>query len=1448
MLSPRPFNASRALPVALLFIIALLIYSADALAQVTTASVTLAVNTSQAQATAIPNDFSGLSFEMGSVTYDSVNGGWYLSGSNGAMIALAKTLGVKSVRVGGNSAETGNIATSADEDTVLDFCHAIGANLIWDLEVDGTLYDPSNSASDPYGKPVVAQGMQNYVNSKAYQTNSNSLVFQVGNEPDLTSEPGGSGNKTAATYDSEFSNYIANTNALYSGSRWAGPDTAAGGTFYSPTFCPAEGPSGQVAFVCQHLYPFGSSLTAGSIPSQVATMLSSSVDGGYKSFMGQWVPYATAAGLAPRYEECNSYFHNGSFGSSNAYASALWGLDWMYYHAQAGLAGINFHTGENSNNPAYNAVTPTNLTTAYTVHPLAYAMLAFNIGGHGRIVPVTIGNPTSVNIVAYSVLQGDGSLIITAVNRTYGSPAYNASLSISTSGTTYNDAQVMFLTGSNNDPTATTGAMLGGSAISGQGAWTGTYMGMAAPVSSTFALTVPPAQAAVIRLFAANGPVAPVSLTATAGNTAATLNWNVSTSATGYVIERASVTGGPYTTVASGVANNSYVDTGVANGSTYYYVVAAMNSNGLGPQSAEANATLPQEPPVPPGGIAGTPGDSVVSLSWNAVAGATNYIVESSTNSSGPYTFAASTPGTNSLVGGLSDGVIYYFTVSAVGAYGQGLASGAVAETPFVNPGNGWINTVTSSTQSWNVNSNWSNSAAYPNSAQSVALVNSAITASQTINLNQVITIGELQMGASSGGGSFTLAGNGGTLTFQNAPAPGSVLQLASSKGDTISAPIALTGNLNISNASANPLTLSGNISGTNNIAFNGGTVVLAGATTYSGTATAVAGALQLVNSLALQDAILNPGGGAVTFNGITAVSIGALIGTGNVNLANTSSAPVTMTVGNDDLNTTYAGALTGPGSLTVAGSGMLTLTGTSNYTGTTTVATGNLTIASGTFGSSSGTIVVGNGAAGVSFNVTGGVAIAKTINIAPSGGSTGDYAAITGSGSAAFTNVNIGSGSNTSGGITINTTGAVSLGVLTNARDTGAGAGLTVEGGIVTATSVDIQANSDKVANMDISGGSTTIGTSSSTNAFKVGDAGDGGFLTVTGGSLTYLGTDGLLLTTAAAIGSASLTSGTTTLTGITLNSGSSTTATSTLTLQSGAMLYLGSVGLVAKLPDPNVSISFGSATLGAIASFSSAAPATLTGTLTIQAADSLGVAHNITYTGALSGTGGLIKTGAGQLTLNGTGSYTGVTNVSAGTLLITGTINSGSNVTVQAGATLGVTAGTLTSGTTTISAGGTLVDNGTVNGLIINQGSIFSNSGGTVTINGNVTNNGTVTVTNGTTLSTTGTFTNYGIFDIMTGAQTLPARFVNNGTVLNSSLVKVKSFAMTSSSGLAIAIQTYPNHTYQFQSETSLGNPAWINVSTNITTATDGNGVMTFSLTNLAGNSRFYRIQVGP
>jgi autotransporter-associated beta strand protein len=274
------------------------------------------------------------------------------------------------------------------------------------------------------------------------------------------------------------------------------------------------------------------------------------------------------------------------------------------------------------------------------------------------------------------------------------------------------------------------------------------------------------------------------------------------------------------------------------------------------------------------------------------------------------------------------------------------------------------------------------------------------------------------------------------------------------------------------------------------------------------------------------------------------------------------------------------------------------------------------------------------------------------------------------------------------------------------------------------------------------------TIGNSSSTGAFKVGNSTStrGGFLTMTGGSLTYLGTDGLLLNTAAGGANGANISGTTSvarLTGVTLNQVNAASATSWLIVSNDATLYLGNVGLVINQPSATVFASLGTATVGAIADWSSSASMTLTGTATIQAADVSSVAHNISLGGVLSGAGGLTKTGAGLLTLSGTNVYAGATTISAGKLLVNGSLAAGGAVSVGDGGALGGTG--KINGPVTVKSGGTLSPGNSIgtltfsNALTLAAGctNIFEITKSPLTndvakVFGALTNGGTLNVTN--------------------------------------------------------------------------------------------------------------------
>lgn len=86
-------------------------------------------------------------------------------------------------------------------------------------------------------------------------------------------------------------------------------------------------------------------------------------------------------------------------------------------------------------------------------------------------------------------------------------------------------------------------------------------------------------------------PPAPTGLTATPGNAQVSLAWSPSAGATSYNVKRSPVSGGPYTTLASGITSLAHTDTTVTNGTTYYYVVSAVNAAGESANSSQASAT-----------------------------------------------------------------------------------------------------------------------------------------------------------------------------------------------------------------------------------------------------------------------------------------------------------------------------------------------------------------------------------------------------------------------------------------------------------------------------------------------------------------------------------------------------------------------------------------------------------------------------------------------------------------------------------------------------------------------------------------------------------------------------------------------------------------------------------------------------------------------------------------
>ncbi len=192
---------------------------------------------------------------------------------------------------------------------------------------------------------------------------------------------------------------------------------------------------------------------------------------------------------------------------------------------------------------------------------------------------------------------------------------------------------------------------------------------------------------------------APTNVTIQAGDAQATLSWDAVAGATSYTIFWN--TTGSVTAVDTAIADATtpYTHTGLTNGMTSYYAVAAVNAAGLGDLSQEVSATPQAIGPGAPANVAATAGYEQVTVTWDAVAGAVSYNLYWSTTSgvtpeSGTKIAGVTSPYTHTA---LTGGQAYYYIVTAVDADAEGTASSQVSATADYPQRRAFITSVTGS-------------------------------------------------------------------------------------------------------------------------------------------------------------------------------------------------------------------------------------------------------------------------------------------------------------------------------------------------------------------------------------------------------------------------------------------------------------------------------------------------------------------------------------------------------------------------------------------------------------------------------------------------------------------------------------------------------------------------------------------------------------------------------
>jgi hypothetical protein len=190
-----------------------------------------------------------------------------------------------------------------------------------------------------------------------------------------------------------------------------------------------------------------------------------------------------------------------------------------------------------------------------------------------------------------------------------------------------------------------------------------------------------------VRVEALAVPSAPRIGTATPSSSAVRVTWSPPVDGgapiTGYRIHTYRSGSWVSATQAPATARSATI-TGLANGTAYTFVVAAVNEAGVGQLSARTSAVTPRTVPSAPAIGRPTVGNAAVTVRWAAPtdtggAAITGYTVRAYRGTTVVKTVTAPATATSTTVPGLTNGTGYWFTVAAVNAAGSGGWSAASA-------------------------------------------------------------------------------------------------------------------------------------------------------------------------------------------------------------------------------------------------------------------------------------------------------------------------------------------------------------------------------------------------------------------------------------------------------------------------------------------------------------------------------------------------------------------------------------------------------------------------------------------------------------------------------------------------------------------------------------------------------------------------------------------------
>jgi hypothetical protein len=435
----------------------------------------------------MPEDFCGLSYETKMVLANTNTGKHYFRGDNLPLITAFKTLGVKSLRVGGNTAErpTVNIPDERDIDHLFAFAREAGVKVIYSVRLQKNT-------------PTAAAQVAKYVAEKHGDLLS---CFILGNEP----------NK-----DMKYPEFLAEwkkfrevlvSPEFVPTAKFCAPTSTDRNPDWSRDMAKEPGMSGMLAMIGQHYYPGGDGPNVVDIAKARDDMLSPAWHPKYQAFHDIFVPSVLQNGLKFRMNEGNSFSKGGALGASDTYSASLWILDYLYWWAHHEASGLNFHSGQKvlpgtAGPDKPNVYTPlTSSVDGYKILPPGYGIKMFELGGRGRLVPMKVlRNEAGVNLVSYGVMAPDNRLTLTLINREYGPKGRAAEVWVET-GKNVRKVETIAMGQAKGDIAQVEGVTIGGAGIAEDGTWNGRWSALSRGIEGEkVKLEIPPATAMVIKV------------------------------------------------------------------------------------------------------------------------------------------------------------------------------------------------------------------------------------------------------------------------------------------------------------------------------------------------------------------------------------------------------------------------------------------------------------------------------------------------------------------------------------------------------------------------------------------------------------------------------------------------------------------------------------------------------------------------------------------------------------------------------------------------------------------------------------------------------------------------------------------------------------------------------------------------------------------------------------